>query len=307
MPFGENVNFQMRGEWLELQVPSIWAGCSMRALLEHRLQMGAKLSYRYIMNGRVKVPNKSVNEQTVVENGDRLLLHVYMPEKELLEPDPTPVDVVYEDEHITVVNKPTCISVHPNDPDDKGTLIHRLQYHFLMKGWVHAPKPIHRLDQFTSGGVVFANHDWSKVLLDEQLRRGTVKREYVALVQGRLKKFKGTLDFPIGRDRHHPTRRRVSPKGSHAITHYEVLEMYGGASLVRLKLETGRTHQIRVHMSHIGHPLLGDELYGGPMNVANRQALHGERLTLQPPFTDEKIELEIPWAEDFQSWVEKFM
>jgi 23S rRNA pseudouridine1911/1915/1917 synthase len=307
MPFGESVKLQMRGEWLELQVPSIYAGCSLRSLLEKHLGMGAKLSYRYISDKRVQLHQKKAGEQTIVEKGDRLLVHLYKPEEGTVKPDPIPIDVIYEDEHITVVNKPAGILVHPNETRDQGTLLHRVQYHFLMKGWAHAPKPIHRLDQYTSGGVLFANHDWSKVLLDEQLRDGKIKREYIALVNGKMKKSKGTLDFPIGKDRHHPTRRRVSPSGTHAVTHYEVLETYGDdASLVRLKLETGKTHQIRVHMSHFGHPLLGDALYGGSVHVANRQALHGERLRIQHPFTDENLELEIPWPEDFRSWVEKY-
>ncbi len=137
------------------------------------------------------------------------------------------------------------------------------------------------------------------------MREKSIGRTYVAFVQGRLAKAKGRIDAPIGRDRHHPTRRRVSPTGESAVTLYERLETYPDAALVRLTLETGRTHQIRVHLSHLGHPLIGDALYGGRRDAIGRQALHGEALVFPHPFTNEPVAVSSPWPADFGALQER--
>lgn len=297
--------FQPRGEWLEIKVPEQWNGLKMRAVLEHGLGMGAKLAHRLLQEGKIRIHNQTAHGHIVCKTGDRLMVHLFIEEEVELEPDSTAVDIIYEDEHLEVVNKPSGIAVHPNDPEDRGTLLHRVFFHHLVEGAVYRPRPIHRLDEDTSGGVLFAKHDWAKVKLDAALRDGLVKREYVAVIEGHLPKRKGTIHHPIGRDRHHPTRRRVSPNGQEAITHYEVIETFERDSLVSLKLETGRTHQIRVHLSHLGHPVMGDTLYGGSAKSIKRQALHGARLIFSHPISNQLLDLEIPWAEDFTELVDR--
>lgn len=149
--------------------------------------------------------------------------------------------------------------------------------------------------------MLLAKCEWAQVRLDAQMREKRIHREYAALVQGRFGQARGTIDAAIGRDRHHPTRRRVSPTGERAVTYYEVERQFAVAALVRLRLETGRTHQIRVHLAHLGHPLFGDRLYGGrsAAEIA-RQALHGQRLTFSQPLTGEPVEVSSPWPEDFR-------
>jgi 23S rRNA pseudouridine1911/1915/1917 synthase len=303
MSLNQEISLQAKGEWAELRVLAKWSGMSLRHVLEHGLGMGSRLSYRFLQEGKIQMHNKKANERMTVTTGDRIMIHLFEPEDVDLEPDPTPVEIVYEDDHVLVANKPAGITVHSNDPQDRGTLVHRVLFHYLVEGLARKPRPVHRLDQHTSGGVLFANHEWAQVKLDQALREGQVKREYVALVTGQLSQSRGTISLPIGRDRHHPTRRRVSQSGVPAVTHYKVIETYKDASLVRLMLETGKTHQIRVHMSHLGHPLLGDVLYGGSSKGVHRQALHGDRLKFIHPVSGESIELNIPWASDFATWV----
>lgn len=208
------------------------------------------------------------------------------------------LEVLYEDEDCLVVNKPAGIAVHPSAPGQGGTQFDSVSEYYRQTGNSYPPRHIHRLDDFTSGPVLYAKNLSSQKYLDEQMRNKAIDRVYIAFVTGEMKKIRGILNFPIGRDRHHNQRRRVSLSGQSAVTHYEVIEVYKGVSQVRLWLETGRTHQIRVHLSHIGHPLLGDKLYGGAAEWIARQALHGEMLRFKRPANGESMAVTAPWPED---------
>jgi 23S rRNA pseudouridine1911/1915/1917 synthase len=203
-------------------------------------------------------------------------------------------DVLYEDDFCLVLNKPAGMPVHESTPGQRGTLDEAAARHLLDQGDPLLVRHIHRLDDDTSGPVLYAKSDLAQLKLDEAMREKRIDRQYLAVVHGHLTRSSGTIDKPIGRDRHHRSRRLVTPGGDQAITHYEVLQASKQLTLVRLTLETGRTHQIRVHMSYIGHPLVGDGLYSGDGRMLPHQALHGERLLWSHPWTGEPIEAVAP-------------
>lgn len=199
-------------------------------------------------------------------------------------------EVLYEDDFCLVLNKPAGMPVHESYAGQTGTLDEAAALWLLGRGDPLPVRHIHRLDDDTSGPVLYSKNDLAQWILDEAMREKQIDRRYLAVVQGRVKKSSGTVNAPIGKDRHHSTRRRVTPGGDAAVTHYETVRLLPNATLVRVQLETGRTHQIRVHMSFIGHPLVGDKLYGGDTKLLPHQALHGERLLFPHPWTGEMIE-----------------
>ncbi len=208
-------------------------------------------------------------------------------------------ELLYEDDFCAVFLKPVGMPVHESHPGQSGTLDEAVALHMLAKSDLLPVRHIHRLDDDTSGPVLYSKNDLAQWVLDEAMRAKRIDRRYIAIVHGRLAFQSGTVNAPIGKDRH-TARRRVSPNGEQAVTHYELVETIGNASVVRLQLETGRTHQIRVHMSHIGHPLVGDRLYGGDGMLLPHQALHGERLLFPHPWTGLSIEAKAPspaWLE----------
>ncbi|MBO9606630.1 MAG: RluA family pseudouridine synthase [Paenibacillaceae bacterium] len=213
------------------------------------------------------------------------------------------VDVLHEDDFCLVANKPAGMPVHPSAPGQTHTLANAVSAHYEATGQACRVRHIHRLDDQTSGPVLYAKNELAQLVLDEAMRAKAIVRTYAAVAAGKFAAVRGTVDAAIGRDRHHAGKRRVSESGDPAVTHYEVVEQFREAALLRVRLETGRTHQIRVHMSHIGHPLLGDPLYGaapdrrlGP--TMDRQALHGESLGFAHPWTRETIRVESPLPAD---------
>ena len=202
------------------------------------------------------------------------------------------IEVLYEDDHLLVANKPAGMPVHGANKGQRNSLDVAVAVHMLRSNDPIIVRHIHRLDDDTSGPVLYAKNELAQQRLDEQMRNKEIDRKYVAIVHGQLKSKKGTISEPIGKDRHQPKRRIVNPKGEHAVTHYELLESGEKYSVVKLSLETGRTHQIRVHMSHIRHPLVGDYLYGGNTELLSHQALHGSSLTFVHPVTAEELVIE---------------
>lgn len=217
--------------------------------------------------------------------GDRLRLRLFPVQELSFPPEWMNLDILYEDDFCLVINKPPGVKVHPADEGEGGTLANYVAGYYEATGQQAAVRHIHRLDEFTSGPVLYAKNEFAQYVLDEAMREKKIERIYVAVVSGRLKPGSGKLDFAIGRDRHHGRRYRVSETGKPAVTFYRVIEQYREAALLELQLETGRTHQIRVHLSHIGHPLFGDILYGGPSHGLSRQALHGGELRFPHPFS----------------------
>jgi 23S rRNA pseudouridine1911/1915/1917 synthase len=245
-----------------------------------------------------KLFNKLMQQQGVRFKSDRIMLKLFPHELDQYQANWMDLDVLYEDDYCLVVNKPAGMKVHPTLAGDELSLANAVAAHYLHTGQSCKIRHIHRLDEHTSGAVLYAKNELAQLKLDEQMRLKTIHRQYIAFVEGAVKSNKGKIEEPIGRDRHHPSRRRVSPTGDPAITHYDLIEKLQQASLLRLRLETGRTHQIRVHLSHIHHPILGDVLYGGNLNKIARQALHGEALRFPHPFLQQIVEVFAPWPAD---------
>lgn len=236
-----------------------------------------------------------------IERGGVVRLRAFPAEPFGFEPEWTDLEVLYEDDFCLVVYKPAFVPVHPPRAGEGGSLANWVAGYYQATGQQVRVRHIHRLDADTTGPVLYAKNEWAQLSLDEQMRNKTIRRQYVAIVRGVPNPEAGTIDAPIGRDRHHGGRRRVSPSGKRAVTHYETVEKWETvpASAVRLRLETGRTHQIRVHLRHIGHPLIGDLLYGGDAHpLMDRQALHGERLEFLHPFDRDPVTVDVPWPSD---------
>ncbi len=209
-----------------------------------------------------------------------------------LEPVEMELRVVHEDADLLVVDKPPSLLVHPTSPDQRHTLAHGVAWHLRQQGVHAAVHPVHRIDRDTSGLVLFARTAHAHHRLDVQLRAGELRREYLALVDGVMAEDRGVVDAPIGRDPRNPVLRVVRNDGEPAVTRWEVAERCPSATLVRLELETGRTHQIRVHLLHAGHPVLGDRQYGRRrLDLMPRQALHAWRLAFTHPSTGAPMEL----------------
>ncbi|WP_442598999.1 RluA family pseudouridine synthase [Neobacillus sp. D3-1R] len=289
------IQSKRQGSWQEFLIQQEWAGQTLEMLFKEIWGAPKKLTHLFRMEKRVLVNHILANWNEPLNKGDRVSVNFFGDLEDKVEPSYMDVDVLYEDDHIIVVNKPADLDTHPNEPEQTNTLLNGVAYHLQVTGQVTWVRHIHRLDRDTTGAILFAKHPLVAAILDKMLEQRQIKRTYIALVQGMIKSKKGTIHAPIGRDRHHATRRRVSPTGQDAITHYQLIEAFRtkDMSLVKCWLETGRTHQIRVHFSHLGHPLLGDTLYGGNATV-NRQALHAAKLEFTHPLTKEAISCTAP-------------
>ena len=206
-------------------------------------------------------------------------------------PEEKDLQVLFEDEHIIAVNKPAGVITHPDGPGQNGTLMNFVMAYVANQGGEYA-EHIHRLDKGTSGVLLVAKHPIAKALFDRMIERNEIVRKYQAEVDGQLKRPKGTIKLPIGRDRHHPAKRIVSLSGQSAVTHFRVIERKADSTIVGAELETGRTHQIRVHLAHLGHPVVGDTLYDGSRTTDGGFRLTATGLSFTHPFTNEKISIE---------------
>ncbi len=265
-----------------------------------------------IENGDALVNGKIVSKSYKVSPNDDVCVIVSEVTELEAVPQNIPIDVVYEDEDIIVVNKPKDMVVHPAAGNPDGTLVNALLYH--CKGQLSGingvlrPGIVHRIDKNTSGLLVVAKSDRAHHSLSEQIKEHSMTREYRAVIYGHMKDSEGTVDAPIGRSPADRKRMCVTDKNSkHAVTHYSVLEEFKDFSYVSCKLETGRTHQIRVHMSYIGHPLAGDDVYG-PKKVITElsgQCLHAICLGFMHPVTGEYMEFSSQLPDYFQRFLEK--
>ena len=206
------------------------------------------------------------------------------------------IDVVYEDEYVLIVNKPINMIIHPDDKSKTGTLVNLVANYYKKKNINRQVRYIHRIDKDTSGLVLFAKDFLSEAILLKDLQNNLISRYYLALVEGKLERKSGTINAPIGKDRHINNKMCVSSTGKEAISKYELVNQFNNYCLVKFKLLTGRTHQIRVHASYINHPLLGDVVYGGNYQYIKRIALHSHQIDFIHPITKKElsIKLDIP-------------
>ncbi|WP_237562803.1 RluA family pseudouridine synthase [Bacillus dakarensis] len=289
------INFEKKGEWLVMSIPPVWEGLTPEQLFQEVWKAPKKQTHFIRMNKEMLINGKSDLWTHNLTKGDCIRLKLFQEEDFGVTPSYMDVDILFEDELMLVVNKPPGIDTHPNSPGQTNTIANGIAFYLQANG-EHCPvKHIHRLDRDTSGVILFAKNSFAGAILDRMLQERNIKRTYTAIVHGIMQKKKGKIDAPIGRDRHHPTRRRVSPNGQKAVTRFEVTETNkkNNTTIVRCQLDTGRTHQIRVHFSHIGHPLVGDLLYGGKPSY-HRQALHAAKLEFVHPFTLEKLSISAP-------------
>lgn len=212
-----------------------------------------------------------------------------------------PLNIIYEDDYLLVLNKPANIAIHPSILHFDNSLSNGVKFYFDKLGLKKKIRIVNRLDRNTSGIVILAKNEYIQECLIKQMKTNEFKKEYLAIAKGILESKSGTLNFPIARKEGSIIERTVSSDGDSAITHYDVVKEFNNLSLVHIVLETGRTHQIRVHFSHIGHPILGDTLYGSPSKLINRQALHSYKLTFIHPVTKKVVSLEAPLPNDIKN------
>ena len=266
---------------------------------------------RLIESGEIAVNGRAVSKSYKLAGGEDIAVTLPEPEPVEAVPQDIPLDVVYEDADVIVVNKPSGMGVHPAPGHPDGTLVNALLYHCAgtLSGIGGALRPgiVHRIDRDTSGLIIAAKNDAAHQYLSAQLADHTLARTYECIVVGALREDCGTVDAPIAR---HPTDRKrmaVVAGGREAVTHWEVIARYPGYTHVRCRLETGRTHQIRVHMAYIGHPILGDTVYGAKKEVPGLtgQCLHAVGLRFLHPRTHEVVELSCPLPDEFTRMLQK--
>lgn len=264
---------------------------------------------QWVKDGAILVNEEQVKANYKVKTGD--IIEVVEPELEELDivAEDLDLEIVYEDGDVLVVNKPRGMVVHPAPGHSTGTLVNGLMHQVNDLSGINGvmrPGIVHRIDKDTSGLLMVAKNDQAHVSLVNQLVDKSVTRVYTALVHGHIPHDQGTIDAPIGRNPRDRQSMTIIDKGKHAVTHFKVLERFGNFTLVECRLETGRTHQIRVHMKYIGHPLAGDPKYGPKKTIDfNGQVLHAGTIGFKHPRTDEYLEFTQPLPEDFKSLIEK--
>ncbi|UOQ43419.1 RluA family pseudouridine synthase [Halobacillus salinarum] len=274
-------------------------GHSIREYVLNKQLFSRQLLRKVKEYGRFEINGRKAFVYEKLKKGDRLLVQFPLEKRsERLIPQPVPLDMIYEDEDVLVLNKPQGMGVSPNPQQQMGTVANGLAYHYEVQ---NIPSTVHivtRLDKDTSGLMLVAKHQYSHDLLANHTE---IRRYYLALVHGCLKKGKGSIEVPIARAEGSIIKRCIDSSGKPAATVYEAKKCFDDISLVELKLLTGRTHQIRVHLSHIGYPLIGDTLYGGEHREwTNGQALHCHRLIFIHPYTKKKMNFCLPFPESWE-------
>jgi 23S rRNA pseudouridine1911/1915/1917 synthase len=268
---------------------------------------------KLISQGNVSIADRVCTDKKYrLKSGDRVYVSIPPPEAIDLVPEAIPLDILYEDVHLAIVNKPAGMVVHPSAGHSTGTLVHALLAHCPLSsiGGIQRPGIVHRLDKDTSGAIAIAKTDFAHQHLQQQLQAKTAKREYLGVVYGTPKVDSGTIDLPIGRhpvDRQKNTILALDLGGKSAVTHWQIEERLRSFSLIRFRLETGRTHQIRVHATKMGHPIVGDPVYGTGRSIGVKlpgQALHAHRLELIHPATGKLISVTAPIPAYFQTLVQ---
>ncbi|WP_166243871.1 RluA family pseudouridine synthase [Paenibacillus turpanensis] len=300
---GEPIDFPVDAETAGERIDKVVAELSPEGISRSQVQ-------QWIKDGAVTVNGQAVKANYKLAAGDHVSVKPPAPELLDIQPEPIPLDVYYEDADVIVINKPRGLVVHPAPGHTSGTLVNALLHHCKDLSGINGmlrPGIVHRIDKDTTGLLMVAKNDNAHISLSSQLKEHTVTRKYIALVQGIIPHDNGTIEAPIGRDERDRKMYTVTNKNSKdAITHFQVLERLDEHTLVELKLETGRTHQIRVHMKFIGHPLEGDPMYGKSKRaLLEGQALHAAVLGFEHPRTKEQMSFEAPLPDDFNELLQR--
>lgn len=283
--------------------------------LRDYLKYTENLSSRFIkssgISGKISVNDKVAKLNHRISSRDKIEIDMKKDEHQNIEPEKMDLEVVYEDIDLIVINKRPGMVVHPTRGYPLGTLANGVLYYFKEKGEKCIVRLVSRLDMDTSGLIIIAKNQFSHMALardmqDKDLQGKTFEKSYMAIVHGNMKNKSGTIDLPIGKPDEESIKREVCEDGQKSITHYEVVDSYKNGDLVKVTLETGRTHQIRVHLSHIGHPIYGDSLYGTEeSHYIERQALHAYKLIIPHPRTGEELILITELPEDMRNLITK--
>jgi 23S rRNA pseudouridine1911/1915/1917 synthase len=292
--------------YFKYQVEGQDSGKTVKHILKKRLQISERLIKKLKTGNRILCNSSPIRVVDVLKDGDILEVFADFPEEagDVI-PEDIPIDILYEDDCLVALDKRPGMVVHPTFNHPCGTVANALMYHFLSKGITRKIRPVSRLDKDTSGIIIFAKNQYTQEFLIQQMKNKTFLKEYVAIVHGLFPHSKGTIDLPIARKPDSIMLRHISSEGDPSITHYQVLEYLDNATYVRFRLETGRTHQIRVHCQALGHPIIGDNLYSDvDTGLINRQCLHSRMVSFIHPMTREKLEITSPVPEDFRKVLE---
>jgi 23S rRNA pseudouridine1911/1915/1917 synthase len=304
-------------EPLVYEVPAEEDGWILKTILQKRMFISRSLLSRLKQTEQgIMLNGKRVYISVRVSAGDRVEARMEQETSTDIIPQNIPLDIIHEDEHLLILNKPTGIIVHPTHGHYINTLANGVVYYWQQKGFNIRFRPIHRLDQETSGVLAIAKNPYVHQWISEQMIAQQTKKEYIAIVYGNVLTDRGTIDAPIDRNPDSPHLRIVCETGYSSVTHYEVIQRYTDVTQVRLRLDTGRTHQIRVHMRSIGHPLIGDKLYftneageelvmKDPSFTLERHALHAEKLGFTHPSTKMWVEYTAQLPEDMIHFLQK--
>jgi 23S rRNA pseudouridine1911/1915/1917 synthase len=289
----------------EYRLQSEDSGQKYLSILKKKFHFSVKLLQHLKQGERVWVNGKFTYLTARGKAGDTLTVQLFSDEGATIKGENLPLDILYEDEYLLAVNKPVGQVVHPNHRYPAHTLGNAVVGYWERKGEYHSFRPIHRIDRNTSGVVIIAKNQFSHQQLAWQLQRGYIHKRYYGFVQGSVGNDKGTIDLPIGLAPNSFIKRQVQPQGEAARTDYRVLCHYPQATLLEFILATGRTHQIRVHCEGFGHPLLGDDLYGGDNRFIDRQALHSSLYSFQHPVSGLQLVIRAPFPKDLSDLIKR--
>lgn len=275
---------------------------NINQILKQEFKLSARLMHKVIINKLVLLNNKQIDTRSSINIGDNVKIDLnYEEENDNIVPVKMNLDILYEDDCLLIINKPAGIAVHPSILHFEDSLSNGIRFYFDSIGLKKKIRPVNRLDLDTSGIIVFAKNEFVQECLIRQMNNNIFKKEYIAIVTGHLKEKSGVINLPIARKENSIIERCISEKGQNAITKYEVIKELDSMSVVKCFLETGRTHQIRVHFMAIGHPLIGDSLYGSKSSLINRQALHCYSISFVHPITKEVLNITCNLPKDMEN------
>lgn len=278
--------------------------CTLNNILQNNLKISSRLLYKLIKNNCISLNGKDCDTRSIASPNDIITINFdYSEDNSNIVPTEMDLNIVFEDDWLLIVNKPAGIATHPSVLHFSDSLCNGVRFYFDSIGLKKKVRPVNRLDLNTSGLVVFAKCEYIQECLISQMKFNVFKKDYLAICDGIFEDKVGVIDLPIARKENSIIERCISEDGQSSITHYEVLKEFDNFSLVKCSLETGRTHQIRVHMSNVGHPLIGDSLYGTDSNLIERQALHCYHICFSHPIFKNDLDFVCDLPDDFKSLV----